>query len=231
MWYEPYMSAANMKTLINTMRGNQAKMRMHAQKFGLKTTKFSESMIEMREISPYSLEAVPLMSTLPVHGRNGADTSNIGHWPTGKFDADGSEATKWWFRDDPNENDLNALRKLLHAYNATYNPYGELFTTATPPSSADMCGLRADYTEGTEFLGTTFIQQLDFILLFYAAYCNDTDIALEWQGTDVTNGIIKSGVTQYTWPLSVQLDLKYGTGLDEGDSDAILINYIRKLLF
>lgn len=232
MWFAPLLSAADMKTIINDLRGNQAKTKMHAQKFGLKLTTFSEGMLNAEECPVFSTKAATLFSVLPLVFRNTGDTADKVYKPTYPFDADVSESRKIWFKDDPNEEPLNAFLKLLHPNEGTYNKYGGLFGDGELlPSGSDMIGVRADYTEGTEFLGTTLTQQIDIILLLYATYCNDTNVALEFQGTEVANAIIKSGVTQITWPLANMLDMKYATGLDEIMSDAILVNYLRKQMF
>lgn len=238
MYYGPYEAAADMKTRVKTIRSNQAKMRMHCQKFGIKTMKWSDGLIKSKELNPMSLEAVPLFATLPTVFRDSTDTAFREFFPTGNFRLDGSEDYKFWFKEDPNENELNAIVKLMNGYNATYNPYGGIFGTndkVNLPSGGaaaqDNCGVRADYTEGTEFLGTTIAQQFQILSLFYAWYCNDSDIDIEVQGTYISNFKIKSGDTQYTWPHAEHLQLKFGDGKYEGDTDSYLVNWLRKQLF
>lgn len=227
--YIPYAAAATVKGLIQTYIAEQGEMRLHCQKFGIKISKFSESWLDARELTFEHPDALAYFNHAGLNYRGGAADKTV--FRTYPFQDDVSEGGKWWFYNDPNETKLNYLAKLFETYNATYNKYGGLLNLGVYTTTQDDWAVRAKYTEGTEFLATTILEQIDIWLNFNAAWCQVNTLNIELTGTDITNGDINLANSGISWPFATIRNAKYGVGLDEVASDNVLINYLIELMF
>lgn len=227
----PFLASASIVTLVNLVWAEQGEFKNHCQKFGIKTVKFSSEWLKPRIISPNSKDGLAYFQHAMWHMRNGANTTDLDYMPLYPFNADGSEAKKWWFYDDPNESELNYLAKLYQPYEGTYNKYGGALAQSFVKAAANIAGFGCKFTEGTAMTARTLAQIFDIAMEFLTVWENAGNLNLELTGLGPTNFDIDLNNVQFSWARSAKEALYYGTGIDEQSSDQTLISFLIGLMF
>jgi hypothetical protein len=209
---------ADIEAYVNSWYSNNGLARLHMDKFGVKYQPFKESMLEAREIKVHDPDAIAFFNHCPFAIYDGANPQLITYK---KFDADGSEDHPYYFKDSPNESKIHAYAKLLHQYNATYNKYGGLLfygNSAVPTTQNYTNTFIAGKYENSEFLGQSVGGSKNLHKLFFSTYKQTNTLNVSFTGTYLSGDLDST-----TWPLAVDLDLKYGKGLDETKTDMIMV--------
>lgn len=234
LWYTPLAAASTIKDLVKSAIAEQGESRLHCQKFGIKTVKFSDAFLDAEErmlkTKDLSDESISFFNFNPLCYRALAADKMI--YPLYPFHADTSETKKWWSTTgDPNNAKMNYLAKLLHEYNATYNQWGGAMSGPLYTTTQDDWCIRAKYTESAEFLADEIVTYIEVFMKFAAAWQQTNTVNIELTGTDVSNYDINLANSGLTWPLATELDLKSGSGIDETASDETLISYLIELMY
>jgi hypothetical protein len=224
----PYYITSGLDTVVNTAYTNIGQAKLHMDKYGVKYSKFSESMLDPVEKNLQDVDVIAYLNHRPLKIYDGANPQYL--YGEGDFHVDGSEAHRYYFRDNPNESKIHAYAKLLQPYEATYNKYGGAFcgtgATTVPTTQNYINMFYCDKQEGTGWKGNSIAGFSDIALLFNGVWKQTNTLNVSWTGTYLSADIDTS-----TWPLAMWENLKYGTGLDETKTDNILINAIISDMF
>lgn len=228
----PYNAATTNKTLINLIWAEQGELKNHCKKFGIKLEQFSVDWLKPREIRFDSEDGIAYLSHANLFARDGTGTGNfqvVGSYPMHVNDG---ENGKWWFKSDPNESVLNYLSPLYYNYAATYNIYGGCMNgSSLIASGADMLAVRCKFTEPTEMLACKFIDIIDIIFKYRKFWEEGAQTNVEIQGTEISNVDVVTANAQVTWPYATELDLYYGTGIDETSKDQTFLAWLISVMF
>jgi hypothetical protein len=223
-----YYTPDNLDALIQTCYTNIGQAKLYMDKFGVKYKTFSESDLEPieKKLFPIDDDLIAYFNHMVPIIYDGANPQAITHYP---FSADNSESHRYYFRNDPNDSKIHAYAKLLHAYNATYNKYGGLFyqgATQIPTTQNYVNALYCDKQESTGWKGNSIAGFSPVFSLSHPLYKQTNTLNVSYTGTYLSADI---DLTQ--WPLAIQHDLKYGSGLNETKTDNIFLNQIIKDMF
>jgi hypothetical protein len=230
-----YMIRGQAAANVNIME-NQALAQSHMDKFGIKYTKFSRSMIdEIRVISydsPKTLQTLQLPLILYAAANEYLD-NGIGVGNANSAALDWSAYT-YFFTESIDEAKILLLRALFLPYDATYNPYGGLLATEKIQATQNRLNLyRCKYTGYSTHWYALHIttdavnqQVLDWRNIWnYKSGDYEPTIA----GNFLTANAEISNATYDHWPFAYDKFRK--TGISQTIYEQALLNYIEDLLF
>lgn len=234
--YAPVRATTTIQGYIDSLSAVQGQAKRHMDKFGIKYTKFSPEMLDMRIIDPTHPDAIAWFSNVPVclsgSGKSGYWPQSDGvavatyYYPGAMYLGSHSDF-KYYFISDPNESKINVLAPIFDRYDATNNKYGQLFDTAvggTLCSTGDTFGVSASQVEATEFLRISSSDGYFILKKFRALYNSAHDLVrVQLNGTNI------SAVDITDYDLAHDIDLKYGTGLSKNVIEQSLLQYLGDL--
>jgi hypothetical protein len=221
----PSLSLASLNSYVETIRSNQGEAKMHMDKFGIKYSTWDQSLLEARELTINDIDAIAYFQHAYLMINNTTGSPQYYKPQSIDLGQDGGEDYKYYFADNPNESVINVLAKLFHTREATYNKYGGTFVNYEDPGgNSDMC-VQCKYTESTEFLANTVLNNFDILSQFRAFWEQTDTLNVSLTGTGISNDDYP------TWLTALLKDLKYGSGLDENRSDAVLESFARSVMF
>jgi hypothetical protein len=228
----PYNAATTNKTLITNIWAEQGELKNHCQKFGIKLEQFNPEIMKPRIIGLNSEDGIAYFQHTRFMCRNGIASANSVYLPAYDYENNGGEGKRWWFKEDPNESPLNYLMPFFQGYESTYNKYGgAMCGVSLIPTGADMGFVGCKFTESDEMLGYTLAQKIDTVKQFLACWESHGVLGFELTGTGPSNFDIDLNNVQMSWPRSTDLELFYGTGIDETSKDETFLSYLIELMF
>jgi hypothetical protein len=227
VWYCPQNDHTENEVYLGLIQANSALAISHAQKFGIKMTKFTASMVlDGYDVLDAHHPKSRFIFSLPIgfydngnkvkfpHRVRGADTSYLVYADgvDAGADADFWSYVKIYFSKDadPNESGLEHLRMLFYPYNATYNPYGGLFYRFHYRATQNTMTMINQYYTGYQAWTAVYLNYA-IVLQFDALWKNQANILeVTINGANVADADISTFVSPVREP-----DLLYATGYSQ----------------
>jgi hypothetical protein len=185
---------------------NRGLANQHMEKFGVKVTPFSPSMIEAREISIDSDEALELLQVLTLGFYNAAPGYTY-RYPLGDQSMAAAEASfVFYFRGTP-RTEWFAIAPIFQAYNAGNNKYGGFTAVGAPDTDANDVNIMRMAFSGTSWTGGTIDSVSSTLTLIPQTWVQNAEFEMNIVGTNLTT----VRFAPEDCPLLQEGDIRYNT--------------------
>ena len=199
-------------------------------KFGIKYTKFSRSMIDNPIIYPIkSIRGLQFFGHLEFNYFDAA--AEVPCTPYGNLETeDGVALRKYWFVEDPNEDNFHALLPFFFNYVAVHNIYGGILDLITDAAADNVCFVICSAINNSGVWTATHVFNdaiLQIVLSHYGIWTQTDTINVSIGGTST------AAVTDLTfWQYAEDMDAKYAYLFKTDEQKAgVMIAYCINAMF
>jgi hypothetical protein len=192
---------------------NMGLAKLHMDKFGIKYTPFSKSMLEPTELSLSDDLAIAHLSFSDITIWETGDATYHCTNPSGQFETEADfQNAKYYFKSDPTCDLFRIINLIYGTYAATYNIYSGITVGCEPKNTTgNMGAVKAAFTDAA-FTNLHAITDANIFAYFLALWRGDetdqTHLITKVDGSAVTAG----AMTYAFWPMIMAYDLWCNSG-------------------